>query len=197
MRITGDLNKHKYGNQILSGLGGAAGDVYTVSGWAKGDCVYTDDNNRRMYALMVRFYYTDGTTGDNFIHFNPDTDSQNSWQYTSGIVKASKAYSQVGIFTAYVQTLNTVYFDNVQLFKEELGHSYVYDSKGNLTSVTDLQKQKTTYDYDSNNNLVKMTLPSGASQTYTYDSYHNWKARNQGGEKCTPVRCKESSSFGY
>ena len=62
MRITGDPNKHKYGNQILSGLGGAAGDVYTVAGWAKGDCVYTDDSNRRMYALMVRFYYTDGTT---------------------------------------------------------------------------------------------------------------------------------------
>ena len=173
MRITGDPNKHKYGNQILSGLGGAAGDVYTVAGWAKGDCVYTDDSNRRMYALMVRFYYTDGTTSDNFIKFNPDTDSQSSWQFVSGVVKAAKPYSQMGIYTAYVQTLNTVYFDNVQLFKEEFGHSYDYDSNGNLISVVDLQKNKTKYDYDSNNNLVKMTLPSGASQSYTYDSYHN------------------------
>ena len=173
MRFTGDPNKHKYGNQILSGLGGAAGDVYTVSGWAKGDCVYTDDSNRRMYALMVRFYYTDGTTSDNFIKFNPDTDSQSSWQFVSGVVKAAKPYSQMGIYTAYVQTLNTVYFDNVQLFKEEFGHSYDYDSNGNLISVVDLQKNKTKYDYDSNNNLVKMTLPSGASQSYTYDSYHN------------------------
>ena len=173
MRITGDPNKHKYGNQILSGLGGAAGDVYTVAGWAKGDCVYTDDSNRRMYALMVRFYYTDGTTSDNFIKFNPDTDSQSSWQFVSGVVKATKPYSQMGIYTAYVQTLNTVYFDNVQLFKEEFGHSYDYDSNGNLISVVDLQKNKTKYDYDSNNNLVKMTLPSGASQSYTYDSYHN------------------------
>ena len=173
MRITGDPNKHKYGNQILSGLGGAAGDVYTVAGWAKGDCVYTDDSNRRMYALMVRFYYTDGTTSDNFIKFNPDTDSQSSWQFVSGVVKAAKPYSKMGIYTAYVQTLNTVYFDNVQLFKEEFGHSYDYDSNGNLISVVDLQKNKTKYDYDSNNNLVKMTLPSGASQSYTYDSYHN------------------------
>ena len=173
MRFTGDPNKHKYGNQILSGLGGAAGDVYTVAGWAKGDCVYTDDSNRRMYALMVRFYYTDGTTSDNFIKFNPDTDSQSSWQFVSGVVKAAKPYSQMGIYTAYVQTLNTVYFDNVQLFKEEFGHSYDYDSNGNLISVVDLQKNKTKYDYDSNNNLVKMTLPSGASQSYTYDSYHN------------------------
>ena len=84
-----------------------------------------------------------------------------------------KPYSQMGIYTAYVQTLNTVYFDNVQLFKEEFGHSYDYDSNGNLISVVDLQKNKTKYDYDSNNNLVKMTLPSGASQSYTYDSYHN------------------------
>ena len=173
MRITGDPNKHKYGNQILDGLSGMADDVYTVSGWAKGDCVYTDDSNRRMYALMVRFYYTDGTTSDNFIKFNPDTDSQSSWQFVSGVVKAAKPYSQMGIYTAYVQTLNTVYFDNVQLFKEEFGHSYDYDSNGNLISVVDLQKNKTKYDYDSNNNLVKMTLPSGASQSYTYDSYHN------------------------
>ena len=173
MRITGDPNKHKYGNQILNGLSGMADDVYTVSGWAKGDCVYTDDSNRRMYALMVRFYYTDGTTSDNFIKFNPDTDSQSSWQFVSGVVKAAKPYSQMGIYTAYVQTLNTVYFDNVQLFKEEFGHSYDYDSNGNLISVVDLQKNKTKYDYDSNNNLVKMTLPSGASQSYTYDSYHN------------------------
>ena len=89
------------------------------------------------------------------------------------MVKAAKPYSQMGIYTAYVQTLNTVYFDNVQLFKEEFGHSYDYDSNGNLTSVVDLQKNKTKYDYDSNNNLVKMTLPNGASQSYTYDSYHN------------------------
>ena len=173
MRFTGDPNKHKYGNQILDGLSGMADDVYTVSGWAKGDCVYTDDSNRRMYALMVRFYYTDGTTSDNFIKFNPDTDSQSSWQFVSGVVKAAKPYSQMGIYTAYVQTLNTVYFDNVQLFKEEFGHSYDYDSNGNLISVIDLQKNETKYDYDSNNNLVKMTLPSGASQSYTYDSYHN------------------------
>ena len=173
MRITGDPNKHKYGNQILDGLSGMADDVYTVAGWAKGDCVYTDDSNRRMYALMVRFYYTDGTTSDNFIKFNPDTDSQSSWQFVSGVVKAAKPYSQMGIYTAYVQTLNTVYFDNVQLFKEEFGHSYDYDSNGNLISVIDLQKNETKYDYDSNNNLVKMTLPSGASQSYTYDSYHN------------------------
>ena len=89
------------------------------------------------------------------------------------MVKAAKPYSQMGIYTAYVQTLNAVYFDNVQLFKEEFGHSYDYDSNGNLISVVDLQKNKTKYDYDSNNNLVKMTLPSGASQSYTYDSYHN------------------------
>lgn len=42
------------------------------------------------------------------------------------MVKAAKP-SQMGIYTAYVQTLNTVYFDNVQLFKEEFGHSYDYD----------------------------------------------------------------------
>ena len=72
----------------------------------------------------------------------------------------------------YDNNENTAYFDGIQLFREEFGHSYVYDSDGNITSVTDLQKKTTTYEY-KNNNLTKMVLPSGASQTYTYDSYHN------------------------
>ena len=87
-------------------------------------------------------------------------------------IVAKKAYKSITISLLYSYNVNEVYFDGIQLFKEGFGHSYVYDSNGNVTSVTDLQKKTTTYEYSSNN-LTKMTLPSGASQTYTYDNYHN------------------------
>lgn len=86
--------------------------------------------------------------------------------------RCKKAYKSITISLLYSYNVNEVYFDGIQLFKEEFGHSYAYDSNGNVTSVTDLQKKTITYEYSSNN-LTKMTLPSGASQTYTYDKYHN------------------------
>ena len=94
------------------------------------------------------------------------------WQYLSMRVAAKTAYTSLRIILAYECNANVAYFDGVQLFKEEFGHSYVYDANGNIISVTDLQKKNTTYEY-ANNNLTKITLPSGAKQTYTYDSYHN------------------------
>ena len=108
-----------------------------------------------MYALMVRFYYTDGTTSDNFIKFNPDTDSQSSWQFVPAWSRQPSPTPKWASTRPMSKTLNTVYFSTMQLFKEEFGHSYDYDSNGNLISVVDLQKNKTKYDYDSNNNLVK------------------------------------------
>lgn len=88
------------------------------------------------------------------------------------ITTLKQNYTLLQIYLVYDNNENTAYFDGIQLFREEFGHSYVYDSDGNITSVTDLQKKTTTYEY-KNNNLTKMVLPSGASQTYTYDSYHN------------------------
>ena len=93
-------------------------------------------------------------------------------QYLALRAVAKKAYTSLRIHVLYDCNANVVYYDGMQLFKEEFGHSYVYDANGNITSVTDLQKKNTTYEY-ANNNLTKITLPSGASQTYSYDSYHN------------------------
>ena len=80
----------------------------------------------------------------------------------------------IKIELAYDYNLNTVYFDGIQLYKEEFGNSYTYDSKGNVTAVKDVQGQTTKYEYSSNN-LTKEILPTGAALTYTYDSYHNVK----------------------
>ena len=43
---------------------------------------------------------------------------------------------------SYGNNANTVWFDGIQLFKEQFGASYTYDEDGNVVSVTDLQKIK-------------------------------------------------------
>lgn len=173
-RVYGEATKDKRVSQTVN-VSGSAGDVFAVAGWAKGDSVPMVEDGNRRFAILAHFNYTTTSTSDEtdtLIAFNPGADSSVNWQYVADRIVAKKAYSSITISLLYSYNANVVYFDGIQLFKEEFGHSYVYDSNGNVTSVTDLQKQTTTYEY-SNNNLTKMTLPSGASQKYTYDSYHN------------------------
>ena len=161
--------KNVYQNILISGK---AGDVYTLGCWAKGDSVPLTSGTGRKFGIVLRFINNDVIVGEETASFNPDCSSQNDWQYLSMRVAAKTAYTSMRIILVYECNANVVYFDGVQLFKEEFGHSYVYDANGNIISVTDLQKKNTTYEY-ANNNLTKITLPSGAKQTYTYDSYHN------------------------
>ena len=165
--VAGDPREEKSRYQNFH-ITGSKGDVYTVAGWAKGSSVPLKDGARK-FGITARFTYTDGTTDDQTVSFNPDAEQ---WQYAAQRVVAKQDYTLLQIYLVYDNNENTAYFDGIQLFREEFGHSYVYDSDGNITSVTDLQKKTTTYEY-KNNNLTKMVLPSGASQTYTYDSYHN------------------------
>lgn len=173
-RVYGEATKDKRVSQTIN-VSGSAGDVFSVAGWAKGDSVPMVEKSNRRFAILAHFNYTTTSSSDEadtLIAFNPGADSSVNWQYAADRIVAKKAYSSITISLLYSYNANVVYFDGIQLFKEEFGHSYVYDSNGNVTSVTDLQKKTTTYEY-SNNNLTKMTLPSGASLTYTYDSYHN------------------------
>ena len=155
-------------------VNGGEGDTFILAGWAKGDSVPLNDENRK-FGLRLKFNYTDGTTSESNISFNPATGSENEWQFASVPAAAKRAYSSVTVYLEYSYNANTAYFDGIQLFKEEFGSSYTYDDKGNVISVVDLQKQKTEYEYDANNNLTKIIQNNKAKVTYTYDDYHNVK----------------------
>ena len=171
IQMIGEAEKDKQISQTIT-VSGRTGDVFSVAGWAMAHSAPVVENSNRRFAIRARFNYTDGTTDSTLVAFNPSTGDYSTWQYVADRIVAKKAYKSITISLLYSYNVNEVYFDGIQLFKEEFGHSYVYDSNGNVTSVTDLQKKTTTYEYSSNN-LTKMTLPSGASQTYTYDNYHN------------------------
>lgn len=171
IQMIGEAEKDKQISQTIT-VSGRTGDVFSVAGWAMAHSAPAVENSNRRFAIRARFDYTDGTTDSTLVAFNPSTGDYSTWQYVADRIVAKKAYKSITISLLYSYNVNEVYFDGIQLFKEEFGHSYAYDSNGNVTSVTDLQKKTITYEYSSNN-LTKMTLPSGASQTYTYDNYHN------------------------
>ena len=171
LKLVGAAEKDKQVSQTIT-VSGSEGDVFSVAGWALGDSAPIANDSNRRFAISAKFNYTNGTSDATLIAFNPNAIGFVNWQYVADRIVAKKAYKSITISLLYSYNVNEVYFDGIQLFKEEFGHSYVYDSSGNVTSVTDLQKKATTYEYSSNN-LTKMTLPSGASQTYTYDNYHN------------------------
>ena len=72
---------------------------------------------------------------------------------------------------AYEKQVNTLYYDDIQIIKDE-SQAYTYDDDGNLISVVKNADQKGTMEY-SNNNLIKETDAKGYSFTYTYDANHN------------------------
>ena len=156
-------------------VSGSKGDAFVLAGWAKADSasLETPDTNPREFALIATFNNTDGTTSDVKVRFNPYVGSSVNWQDAAAPIVAPKAYSSIKITLAYDYNANAVYFDGIQLYKEEFGSSYTYDSNGNLTKVTDVQDQTTTYTYNTKHDLTGVTLPTGTSTTYEYDSYHN------------------------
>ncbi len=172
--ITGSPTAKKRLGQTVK-ISGSAQDTFVLAGWAKGNSVPTpeaeDGANQRRFALMARFNYTDGTNSDYFYaHFNPDS---NAWQYAATAMVAQKAYSSVSVWLVYDYNMNTVFFDGIQLFRENFGSSYTYDEDGNVISVVDLQKKTTTYEYDEESNLTKILQDNQAKMIYTYDDYHN------------------------
>ena len=153
-------------------VSGSAGDTFVLAGWGKGNSVAPSnrDSNKPAFAIRGTFNYTDGNTKTFTAAFNPD--AGNVWQYTASAMVAEKAYSSIKVELVYNYNANTVQFDGIQLYKEQFGNSYTYDTNGNVTSVKNLQGQTTTYEYTSNN-LTKEILPTGAAMTYTYDGNHN------------------------
>ena len=171
-RITGSPTAAKYLSQTVY-VSGAKDDSFVLSGWAKGDSAPLTDSNRA-FGLMVTFNHTDGNSNSEEVSFNADCDSRVSWQYAATPAVATAAYSSITVQVCYSYNVNTVYFDGIQLFKEEFGNSYTYDGNGNIKSVVDLQKQRTEYEYTAND-LTKIIQGGATQMTYTYDNWNNVK----------------------
>ena len=151
-------------------VGGEEGDCYVFSGWAWADSAVPLSEEKRAFDITVKLHYNSTEHEEASAKFNPGS---NTWQYTANVIVAKKAYTSITVTVRYNYNANTVWFDGIQLYKEQFGSSYTYDEDGNVISVVDLQKQTTTYEYDENGNVTAILQDNKAKLEYEYDTYIN------------------------
>ena len=162
---------------------GKAGETYTFGAWIASNkaaqtsqlCYYNGSSSHYVTYGIARIGI-ELLNGNNeviqssFIDFAADTDE---WHYVSGTFTTTKTYYRLQLVVEYHRSINTLYVDGLQLYKEEFATAYSYDDNGNLTGTTSLIGQQNVFDYDDNDNVTSSTDPRGNTTTYTYDDHHN------------------------
>ncbi len=199
-KIGGDTTKSKYIYQEINFINGTGTIVFGA--WAKGNSIPAKgdlDGTDRSFALTVKMDYIDTSKGSEYCNISYNNDLS-EWQYISGQIKAKYPFSKVTLYLKYQFNRDDVYFDNVQLFNENYGSRYTYDSNGNILSAKDINDNTVNTNYNANNdiikiqdarrnsylfeydnndltakkhNLTKATTPMGVETDYTYDAYGN------------------------
>ena len=93
----------------------------------------------------------------------------------TGMSRTSGSFSQSIGYTYYSQNNNTTglisgYTSTVN--GNQIGFSYAYDSKGNITTIVDPNNDVTTYTYDDLGQLLS-EVKGTVTKTYTYDNAGN------------------------
>ena len=166
--IKGDPNAVQYVAQEIP-ISGNAGDRFVFTGWFNGYAL-PDYVEERFCGLKLVFNHTASTTIAHPIELR--LASQTDWQYVAGLAIAPSAYSSLTLIAEFSYNANALYIDGLQLFKEEFGEEYSYDTSGNVNTVRDSLGQETTYTYDVCNDLRETILPTNVKIKNTYDSFH-------------------------
>ena len=174
IKITGDPNTPKNFRQTVK-VTGKKGDIFTLYGWAKSlgipnEVEEKDVSSRHKSArISIHIFKTDGSVQyENAMIVN----GTEGWQFISKQIVANGDYNEIRVYLMFNRNANTIYYDNIGLFKEEFGESYQYDKNGNISSSQDLAKENSTFKFSGNNNLLENINPKGGSFRYEYD-YNN------------------------
>ena len=179
--MNGNLQAIKIRQRYLSGNGG---DTYTFGCWAASNSTplssqlayYGSSGSNHMVEYGIKrmtlqfLDSSDTVLCSGSVYFAADTDE---WQFASGTVTATTSYARMELVIEYTRTVNVMYIDGVQLYKEQFSQGYEYDSSGNLIATASLIGQNNSFEYDSSNNLTESTDARGNTTTYTYDTHHN------------------------
>ena len=167
-------------------LSGSAGDTYTFGAWAASNNVplseqrvyYGSSGSNHMEEYGVKRITLQFLNSSNVVLCSGSVDfaaDTNEWQFASGTVTATTAYAQMELIVEYTRSLNVMYLDGIQLYKEQFSQGYEYDTSGNLIGTSSLIGQTNSFEYDTSNNLTKSTDARGYETGYTYDTHHNLK----------------------
>lgn len=148
-------------------VSGKKGDVYNISYWVKSGGLQESGTSGKSVRVTIGFVKNDNSMQwiDSFVN----TDSPN-WQFMSKEIIANSDYKAIDIYLMNNYNANETYWDNIGLFKDEKGNSYLYDSNGNVVSTVDQAKQNSKFNYSSNGKIATSVNPKGGKFTYEYDS---------------------------
>ena len=144
-------------------LSGQAGEVLLLSGWAKATAV-----SQGTFALDINIQHMDGTYTNKRLDFDKNI---TDWQFASMPIPIQKEYCRVTVTIDYSNQINTGYFDDIQLIKDD-ATSYVYDANGNVISAKTVATNS-QYKYDGNSRLTSAIDTTGRNFKYNYDDNHN------------------------
>ncbi|MBE6579294.1 MAG: DNRLRE domain-containing protein [Ruminococcaceae bacterium] len=152
--------------------------TFMLSGWAKANSVdlvpddeETEPNakSNRKFGMMATLTYSDGTTEEHYVSFNPDI---TDWQYAALAIVPEKegenlTIASITVAAVYDYNANTMYFDDLCLTVEP-AQTYRYDENGNLTTATDAEGNSSLMTYVDGVDPQTYTTPTGDNYTYTY-----------------------------
>ncbi len=157
-------------------------DTYIVSGWAEACAVNHTYHPNAKFEIAARVTYacSDGTTVTQYKEPAAFNTTVQNWQYASSAFNVkyqkqsgdTKTYTptHILIMPRYNLQANYVFFDHVQLIKD-VASSYIYDSEGNVTSISANAQQKNNMTYQGED-LKTYTDAAGQTTSYTYDAKH-------------------------
>ena len=165
-------------------LSGDAGDTYTFGAWAASNSVplsdqlvyYGSSGSNHVVEYGIKRMTLQFLNSSNAVLCSGSVDfaaDTNEWQFASGTVTATTSYAHMELIIEYTRSLNVMYIDGIQLYKEQFSQGYEYDSSGNLVGTASLIEQTNSFEYDNSNNLIESTDARGNTTTYTYDTHHN------------------------
>jgi RHS repeat-associated protein len=168
LKIDGDGGVNKQAYQTITDLV-TSGETYVVGGWAKANAVpnkgYVDGSEKsdgRFFGYIIKFTCIPSEFGDPsqpypvYIYMPFDT-SIEDWQYQMHSFLVPQFAVNIEIFARY-NGEGTAYFDNIQLYHDDLSTKYGYNtSTGNLITIAKPNGTTTVLDYDINGNIISVT----------------------------------------
>ena len=99
---------------------------------------------------------------DDFLRVTGMSRTSGSFSQSIGYTYYSQNNNTTGLISGYTSTVNG----------NQIGFSYAYDSKGNITTIVDPNNDVTTYTYDDLGQLLS-EVKGNVTKTYTYDNAGN------------------------
>ena len=152
-------------------VSGSAGEGFVFGAWIKSNAIPNKDtdknDSKQAVAMTLEFLSSSGSSlQKETILLTP---TPNEWTYACGEAIAKNAFSSVKVYLKCNYNANISYFDDVQVYKDTFGESFVYDDKGNVQSVTDMAQNTQNATTNGNNDLTTYKDGKGYSYTFVYD----------------------------